>query len=157
MEPRNRFQGMNSVSLCSLAGRYDNPIPTQFLVPIDCLKIPALFQLRVMSLGLLYNHCYNSNIILTVCRRNSQNVLLQKLTDQLETVNKEKQLIGWWRHILPKEYSIVKAFRSSLIILCIFMKLTYVWRLRKVFLSFNFMFVDPSVLHRLYTIFKAFE
>jgi hypothetical protein len=25
----------------SLAGRYDNPIPTGFLAPIDCLKIPA--------------------------------------------------------------------------------------------------------------------
>jgi hypothetical protein len=33
--------GMNSASLCSLAGRYDNPIPT----PIDCLKIPALLTL----------------------------------------------------------------------------------------------------------------
>jgi hypothetical protein len=22
-------------------GQYDNPIPTQFLAPIDCLKIPA--------------------------------------------------------------------------------------------------------------------
>ncbi len=42
MEPRNRFQGMNSASLCSLAGRYDNPIPPRFLVPIDSLKIPAL-------------------------------------------------------------------------------------------------------------------
>jgi hypothetical protein len=42
MEPRNRFQGMNSVSLCSLAGRYDNPIPTRFLAPIDCLTIPSL-------------------------------------------------------------------------------------------------------------------
>jgi hypothetical protein len=41
MEPRNRFQEMNSAILCSLAGRYDNPIPTRFLVPIDCLKIPA--------------------------------------------------------------------------------------------------------------------
>ncbi len=28
---------------CSLAGRYDNPIPTRFLAPIDCLKIPAQF------------------------------------------------------------------------------------------------------------------
>ncbi len=28
---------------CSLAGRYDNPNPTQFLVPIVCLKIPALY------------------------------------------------------------------------------------------------------------------
>ncbi len=32
---------MNSASLCSLAGRYDNPIPPRFLAPIDCLKIPA--------------------------------------------------------------------------------------------------------------------
>jgi hypothetical protein len=41
MEPRNPFQGMNSASLCSLAGQYDNPIPTRILAPIDCLKIPA--------------------------------------------------------------------------------------------------------------------
>jgi hypothetical protein len=33
---------MNSACLCSLAGRYDNPIPTRFLAPIDFLKIPAL-------------------------------------------------------------------------------------------------------------------
>jgi hypothetical protein len=25
----------------SLVGRYDNPIPTRSLAPIDCLKIPA--------------------------------------------------------------------------------------------------------------------
>ncbi len=42
MEHRNRVQGINSASLCSLAGRYDNTIPTRFLAPIDCLKIPAL-------------------------------------------------------------------------------------------------------------------
>jgi hypothetical protein len=41
--PRNWFQGMNSASLCSLAGRYDNPIPPRFLAPIDFLKIPAQF------------------------------------------------------------------------------------------------------------------
>jgi hypothetical protein len=33
MEPRNRFQGIDSASLYSLAGRYDNPIPTRFLAP----------------------------------------------------------------------------------------------------------------------------
>jgi hypothetical protein len=32
---------MKSDSLCSLAGRYDNPIPPRFLAPIDCLKTPA--------------------------------------------------------------------------------------------------------------------
>ncbi len=42
MGPRNRFQGMKSASLCSLAGRYDNPIPPRFLAHIDSLKIPAL-------------------------------------------------------------------------------------------------------------------
>jgi hypothetical protein len=40
-EPKNRFQGTNSATLCILAGQYDNPIPTQFLAPIDCLKIPS--------------------------------------------------------------------------------------------------------------------
>ncbi len=39
---RNRFQVMNSAILCSLAGRYDNPIPTRYLATIDCLKTPAL-------------------------------------------------------------------------------------------------------------------
>ncbi len=37
-DPRNRFQGMDSASLCSPVGRYDNPIPTRFLAPIDCSK-----------------------------------------------------------------------------------------------------------------------
>jgi hypothetical protein len=41
----NRFQGTNSASLCSLTGRYDNPIPPWFLAPIDCLKIPAQYVL----------------------------------------------------------------------------------------------------------------
>jgi hypothetical protein len=37
------IQGINSASLCSLAGRYDKPnIPTRFLTHIECLKIPAL-------------------------------------------------------------------------------------------------------------------
>jgi hypothetical protein len=35
---------MNSASLCSMAGRYDNPIPTRFLAPVDCLKIPAQYR-----------------------------------------------------------------------------------------------------------------
>ncbi len=42
MEHRKRFKGIDSASLCSLAGRYENPIPTRFLAPIDCSKIPAL-------------------------------------------------------------------------------------------------------------------
>ncbi len=33
---------MNSACLCSLAGRYYNPLPPRFLAPIDSLKIPAL-------------------------------------------------------------------------------------------------------------------
>jgi hypothetical protein len=49
---RNWFQGMNSASLCSLAGRYDNHIPPRFLAPIDFFKnsssdvcqVPARFS-----------------------------------------------------------------------------------------------------------------
>jgi hypothetical protein len=36
---------MNSASLCSMAGLYDNPIPPRFLAPIYFLKIPAQFTL----------------------------------------------------------------------------------------------------------------
>ncbi len=46
MEPRNRFQGLNSASLSSPAGRYDNSIPIRFLAPIEYLKIPALYTIR---------------------------------------------------------------------------------------------------------------
>jgi hypothetical protein len=41
---------MNSANLCSLAGRYDNLIPTRFLAPFDCLKIPALFRAIVIKI-----------------------------------------------------------------------------------------------------------
>jgi hypothetical protein len=40
-ELKNRFHGTISARLCSLAGRYDNPIPTRFFAPIDCLKSPT--------------------------------------------------------------------------------------------------------------------
>ena len=38
---KNRFAGINSASLHSMAGRYKNPIPTRFLAPHRLLKIPA--------------------------------------------------------------------------------------------------------------------
>jgi hypothetical protein len=44
---------MNSASLCSLAGRYDNPFPPRFLAPIDFLKIPALPSRFPMALEFL--------------------------------------------------------------------------------------------------------
>jgi hypothetical protein len=40
-EPRNRFQGIDITSICSLAGRFDNPILTRFLAPM-CIEIPVL-------------------------------------------------------------------------------------------------------------------
>jgi hypothetical protein len=43
---------MNSASLCSLAGRYDYPIPPRFLAPIDFLKIPALKEVGEVGWGL---------------------------------------------------------------------------------------------------------
>ncbi len=49
MGPRNWCQGINSASLCSLAGRYENPIPPRCLAPIDFLKIPALYYCKVLG------------------------------------------------------------------------------------------------------------
>jgi hypothetical protein len=49
METRNRCPGINSASLCSLAGRYDNPIPTRCLAPIDFLKIPAQYTMYTVK------------------------------------------------------------------------------------------------------------
>ncbi len=43
-EPRNRFHGIISSSLCSLRAVTITPIPTWFLASIDCLKISALFS-----------------------------------------------------------------------------------------------------------------
>ncbi len=43
-DPRNRFQGIDTASLCRLTDRYDNSIPTRFLAPIDCSKIQALAE-----------------------------------------------------------------------------------------------------------------
>jgi hypothetical protein len=49
--PKNRFLRTNSDRLCSLAGRYDNPIPTRFLTPIDCLKILALCSVCMKNMA----------------------------------------------------------------------------------------------------------
>jgi hypothetical protein len=40
-----------SASLCSLPGRHDYPIPSRFLAPIDCLKIPAQLFMTTVSEG----------------------------------------------------------------------------------------------------------
>jgi hypothetical protein len=55
-EPKNRFYGTKSAWLFSLAGPYDNPIPTRFLGPIDCLKIPALLIVPEKSIPLGGRH-----------------------------------------------------------------------------------------------------
>jgi hypothetical protein len=41
----DRFQGIDSASLCNLSGRYDNPMSTVFLAPIYCYKIRAQYIL----------------------------------------------------------------------------------------------------------------
>ncbi len=50
-EPKNQFQGINTARWCSLAGRYDNPIPTRFLAPLDCVKIPTQLTIGQFSLS----------------------------------------------------------------------------------------------------------
>ncbi len=64
---------MDSTSLCSLAGQYDNPIPTRSLAPVDCLKIPALFCMyddvcfmNFPNFVYTYRHLINKKSVLLV-------------------------------------------------------------------------------------------
>ena len=59
---------MNSASLCSLAGRYENPIPPQCLAPIDFLKIPALSPLSVVMEQVTPQQCPLNVIYIRVLR-----------------------------------------------------------------------------------------
>jgi hypothetical protein len=40
--PTRFLAPVDCLKIPALAGRYDNPIPARFLAPIDCLKIPAM-------------------------------------------------------------------------------------------------------------------
>jgi hypothetical protein len=46
-----KVQGIDSACLCSLAGRYNNTIPTRFLASIDCSKISAYTVKKVRRGG----------------------------------------------------------------------------------------------------------
>ncbi len=48
--------GIDSVSLCSLVGQYDNPIPTLFLALIDCSKIPARITVSLFYIVHSFNY-----------------------------------------------------------------------------------------------------
>jgi hypothetical protein len=56
MEPKNRFQGIDSENLFSMEGRYDNSTPTRFLAPIDCSKFQhrSLISCRSARLNSLH-------------------------------------------------------------------------------------------------------
>jgi hypothetical protein len=43
-----------TVGRVALTGRYDNPVPTRFLAPIGCLKIPAQFQFWVWFINCFF-------------------------------------------------------------------------------------------------------
>ncbi len=57
---------MNSASLCSLAGRYDNLIPPRFLVPIDSLKIPSQNKSGAQLLYFVRSICWGIRCSLQV-------------------------------------------------------------------------------------------
>jgi hypothetical protein len=68
--PRNRFQRLDTHSLCSLAGQYDNPIPNLFLALIDCSKIPALNYVFNINAHVLVDKppvCYLTHIYECPC------------------------------------------------------------------------------------------
>jgi hypothetical protein len=61
MEARNRFQGIDSASLCSLAGRYENPIPTRYVQIVHSLyknSSSELDPVTTVSLSILQKNIF---------------------------------------------------------------------------------------------------
>jgi hypothetical protein len=79
----NQLAGIDPARLCSLAGRYDNPIPTRFLAPIDCSKIPAQYYIPSPLFFNPYFFYLRSTVTLT-----SSKILYEKYSINLHsTVN----------------------------------------------------------------------
>jgi hypothetical protein len=58
---------------CSLAaGRYDNPIPTRFLAPIEYSKLPAQGSLKVYKFGLWFSFYPELGIVLQKLQYSTQ-------------------------------------------------------------------------------------
>ncbi len=82
-EPKNRFQEIDSASLYSLAGLYDNLIPTRFLATISCSKISALDaalitrQLDCTIWNLVCNFRITAKTVLLVQFQNNRDIPVQ--------------------------------------------------------------------------------
>jgi hypothetical protein len=90
---RFRSPRIDSASLCILAGRYDNPLPTRFLAPIECLKIPARVWVRSCRVA-KSSHCHGKCKCkcCNKCRVQSQHLSTQwNLRGADEAVNKVLQ------------------------------------------------------------------
>jgi hypothetical protein len=104
MELRNRFQGINSASLCSLAGRYDNPIPPWFLAPVDSLKIPA--QARGIYTTWLFSYPDDANCGQKVRPQNS------KEAKKIERQDRSESAHGYVRILAEGADGFVSSFYS---------------------------------------------
>jgi hypothetical protein len=114
MEPKNWFQGTDSASLCSLAGRYDNPIPTQFLAPIDCSKIPArLWRLYISPvLNIIYTFSLSKSQSPSAGSRAGSPVSV--LTSPIRSLCwAGRGYAGWEQNQIPRTAAFVTFSRNS--------------------------------------------
>jgi hypothetical protein len=110
MVPRNWFQGMNSASPCSLAGRYDNPIPSRYLAPIDFFKFPA-----------------QGSVLKPVEHIAVKKSSTWAVTEEYYNDKKEKQifLISWFQHC--PNWQRQDATYNSPLLLCLLSRLKVVY------------------------------
>ncbi len=54
----NVFKGIDSASLCRLAGRFDNPIPTRFLVLVCGIESWAPYNAKIPALVAKCHHSF---------------------------------------------------------------------------------------------------
>ncbi len=94
MEPGESIPRNSASLLCSLAGRYGNLIPTRFLAPIDCLKIPAQYIKNKLSTCEYFEKNKQPNKIFTKNKNSVQCLRIYKITTKNSTFELHKKQQG---------------------------------------------------------------
>jgi hypothetical protein len=93
--------------LCSLAGRYDNPISTRFfLAPIDCLKIPAQKYHGWRGCSVYSNVNYKE-----ICHKKNLG-----MNSDLDWIRVHQELGSWAKYLDP-DYDWVNTYAFETLIL----------------------------------------
>ncbi len=80
----------------SLTGRYDNPIPTRFLAPEDCLKIPAQFKYYWLCFKQGFSLIASAVCTLYIVQLHMQRIRLWFTVEYAAEINRINHVHKYW-------------------------------------------------------------